>query len=292
MFSQKNVLQMFVSDTKADFIAAGSALSALTEGDIGLFSAATDTSVAATTVADGGYIATLKKGEVRKSTVFYAVVAIASLKDAVAEVAPVVTLAVPTPSASESEYYQLRVTIHGQDNGDEIKKGFTKSVAGENSTVVATRLAASLQASLDRDAHADISVSAAAGTLTITGLPLDYVPGKKKGGYPVFSVNLNNPVSKAMAGTIATPGSNGIGEGHYIHNLELFAQGNQDAVSRNEFRTAFPDNLISNPAKTYNVLSISLNSQGAVVGNSGANTAYAAVPTPLTIVCAFNSAGA
>ncbi len=290
MYSQKNVLQVFVSKLNAP-VAATFALAALEDGAIGLFNATTNVSAATVTAVSGGYFAFNDGGIIKKSATFYQATDVADIEAFAAATAHVETIDVPA-AIVVGEYYQISVNVlTNNQNGDEIKKGVTKAITGDTTNTIAQKLADSINNSIARDTNPNIAVSYATGTITITALPYVYSPGRKDGGFANFKSFLTFPEEEAIAGTVTVAGTVGIGMGYRIYSKELFAMGNSDAVSRNEFRTGYPNTQNASVTGEYDVLSTVVADKGSSSNGKGANTAYANVPTPVTILTAFDSNG-
>ena len=281
MYSQKNVVQVFVSKYVGT-AAAAVALKALKEGSIALFDANTELAVDAVAKGVPGFVAFNDKGVIKRGKTFLSGAAVADI------IAPVAVTprkeVVTVPTAVEGEYYQITLTII-RDNGmgEEMLQGVHVAKAADTSSSIATALALSLNRSLDRRGVHEVTIVAAAATVEITSASKKYVPGRKQGGIQSFRSALNYPEVSADLGDVTETGVTGLGLGWQVHSLELFAQGNSDSVSRNEFRTAQALELNTLIGKTYGMWAVDV--------SEDVDTASAKVPVSATLICAFQADG-
>ena len=281
MYSQKNVLQVFVS--KFNVASAASVLlKNLPDGAIGLFAESTEVSVTSLAAGTAGFVAFNDGGVIKRGATILNGAAVADIAAHVAQVARKEKVTVS--AAVAGEYYQVTLTIKDENGmGEEMLQGVCKAVAADTTTTIATALALSLNRSLARRGTSEVTVTSAAADVVIETKPKAYVPGRKKGGFQSFGFAMNYPASEEALSTVVTAGTEGIGEGYKINSLELFAQGNSDSVSRNEFRTGQALELNSLVSKKYKVW--------AVNTSKDVKTAYAGVPVDSTLICAFQNDG-
>jgi hypothetical protein len=279
MYSQKNVLQVFVSPLNAPQLALGILLADLAVGEIAFFDVNNDVSIA----SGEGYFAFNDAGVIKKSNQVrdfdWDVIAYT------APVAHVETLTIPALAIGTEFVLNVKV-IAENNNGDETKIASYISKTGDVVADIATNLTAQIAASLAKDgAYAAFTISSSAAVITMTSLPKKFSLGRKLGGYWAFRSSLVKPSEVAVLGTVTIQGTNGIGEGWYVQTKELFARGNSDATSVNHFRTAFPIVLTSTAAGTYNL-------QGANSIWREFELANNVEGLPRQILLAFDAAGA
>lgn len=252
MYSQKNVLQVFVSPLNAQQAKVGVALADLPLNEIAFFLAATDVSAA----SGDGYFAFNDAGVIKKSNpVSFAGWDVQSYA---ASTAHTETITVPTLVVGKD--YILGVKVLTENfNGDETAKANRVAVTGDTPTTMAAALVAQLVAKIAREGGTqNFTITSSGATITITAKKYPFVLGRRLGGYAKFKSNLFVEDGTSLNGTVTVAGTNGVGEGFYIQTKEFFARKNSDAVSHNEFRTGFPTpDLNSTEAGEYDVQAVS-----------------------------------
>jgi len=261
MFTQQNVLRVFVSDratpvyddaggTPAPISFSTFCTGSTYHGAIAAFAVSTNLSVDIAETADA-YIAFNDGGKIKTS-----------------EVIPgftwdIISYAAETPMSQDltitgtivaDEVYQLEIrTLTDNYNGDETKKANYMVKSGDTASIVADALIAGIQASLKNDVIKDYTIAkTSTATIHVVALQQPFKLGRKPGGFTKFNMILSKPVYLATNG-VTTIGTVGIGVGRVVLTQEFFARQNSDAVSINQFRTALPIKLNAVESGIYDV---------------------------------------
>jgi hypothetical protein len=278
MSSQKNVVQVLVSDLNAQSNAAN--VAALPNGELGFFKKDNTAGIAGD---EGRYVLRIDANNIIESSYIKKFVAW-TLGAYVPAVAHVETVTITTVEVGTVYILDVEQKIKGQ-TGVFVQKGIYKAITGDTVTTIATALTKSLNASLAREGNTVITATSALGVITITGVAQDYVPHKKDGRFVRFNTGLvSGPAVDVKAGTVTVAGTNGVGLGKFVHARELFAFGNQDPYRYNGWRNNFEPKALSSASKNYKTQVINELSE--------IETANGHVLANVDILLAFNTAGA
>jgi len=275
MNTQANVLQVFVSDYNAPSNAPD--LASLPDGEIGFFDKDGNSST-----TNGRIV--MKRGDAFiESSYIKDFTGWGSIRSYVAPTYREETITVATATAGE--LYELSVELDMKNSPSKlIKKGVYRAQNGDTATDIASALVASINAAFSREDYAPVTVTNAAGVITIKANPLDYVAGKFDGLPHMFQSRLVYPAEDATLGTVTVPGNPGVGDGKYVHSKEFFAWGNNDSYRYNGWRNNFDPVTYSSPDGQYDVLALDFDDY---VPNASSD-----VRTSLQILVAFDVNGA
>lgn len=281
MISAQNNLKVFVSPLLGPTNLL--TVNDLVEGELGFFNKTTGALIAAG--SGEGYFALMKNGVILKSKPMTLSAGYATtLKSYAAPTVKTATVTVSTATAGETYVLSVEDKLVGM-RGEQYFHGTYVAQTGDTVTTIATALVSSINNQLAREGKTSyLTITNAAGVITIVTNLQTYVEGKFKGRPVDFVARLSAPEDYAVLEVVTQAPSDGVGYGPYIAYLEYFAQGDHDHHRLIDWRNNFEWTGNATATGQYDVI--------VLTEDNYVKTANARVDAPMEYIVAFNTLGA